>query len=154
MNHLLYTVVLCLFVLLSSCTSHERISLAYEDIDIEYLYKESIASRYYFSIYREVRVSRGNQELKFDLLPDIEMLDEARFFYTEDLLLDDTAYERVLLIKDPFAFAIIDLEEMVLLYNSHGEDNILDRITLQQQEKCIGKVADGKLLLNNCLVEF
>jgi len=95
-----------------------------------------------------------NTALTISLYPDIEKLDEPRFFYVELLEYDGIDYNNSIIIEDPFAFAIVNLDVMKALYNSHGEDGVEKRYKIKSTKTCIGKIHRRKLMLDDCTIDF
>ena len=145
-----------LLMVLSSCQRVKSINLIHKEFEVKYSYRAQLIVFAQSSIKRGVRVTnkQNNQILEFEMEPDIECIDEPRFFHIDKILLHGKEYQNLLWIEDPFAFVIIDLGNMQLLYNSHGEDGIRDRVEIKSKKNCLGKIRHQELILNDCTLGF
>ena len=143
-------------VLLNSCRMGKTITLELEDFEINYIYKNQSILSAQRSIKRRVKITdkTKHKRIKFDMMPDIEHLDEPRFFHVDSIKFDGKVYQHLIWIEDPFAFAIIDLQHLKILYNSHGEDRVEERIEVNSEKNCLGKIRYRKLYLNDCTIGF
>ena len=143
-----------ILIFIYGCRNSKTIHFDFDTYHLEYEYEDILTDLY--SIERNITISsnRTNQKLIITLLPDIEKMNDAKFFYTDSIELDGKKYGKVLIINDPFAFALIDLNTFKEIYNSHGLDDIDERINHLSEEICIGKVKNFKYSPGECKRDF
>ncbi len=144
-------------VIFSSCSKNSKVVFQHEDLEITYVYRVQIfLLDDLHSIKRKVKIidKNTNQKVRFKLIEDIESFDEARFFIYNDIEYKGKKYSKTLVIRDPFAFVIIDLLTFQIIYNSHGEDLGDEKYMNNKFGTCIGKVRGKKFIKENCKIEF
>lgn len=148
--------IIFLGIVWNSCQSGKSIAIGYKEFEIKYIYKTQSILTAQTSIERSIKITnqKNDKSLMFDMDTDIEHLDEPRFFQIDLIELDGTEYQNLIWIEDPFAFVIVDLKNMKTLYNSHGEDDILERVKIKSKKYCLGKIRFRKLILDDCTITF
>ena len=144
------------FVLIS-CSQSSEVNFENQDLEITYVYDSQILLwEEPYSIARTVKIANknSNQKVQFELFDDIENLDEPRFFICRDIEFQGNKYNQTIVIKDPFAYVIVDLSKFQVIYNSHGEDLEYKKYKEGDSEICIGKITANKFLKGNCKIEF
>ena len=144
-----------IIVVMMSCTKCETISLTHNNYEIAYKYKSQFILIAPFSIDRSIRIWNGStkKNLQFDILEDLESIDEPRFFYIDEIKYEGVDYQDILKIEDPFAIVLIELTNLKVIYNSHGEDELEKRLE-EKNKTCLGKIRYRKLILDDCTIGF
>ena len=157
MKHVSAIKLLALFACIGwqlGCRNSYSVHFEFDNFRVEYEYKDIMTNQ--FEIKRTVTVSEleGQQTTSIQLLPDIENLDDARFFVADSIVVGRVEYGKTLIIDDPFAFALINLKTLENIYNSHGEDGVRSNIKYLSEKDCIGKVRDFKFSKGQCEIDF
>jgi hypothetical protein len=153
-NRAIKCVVLVVFIFQYACRNSSNIRFDFDSYQVLYEYEDILTDR--FAIERNITITndRNRDEIRFRLLPDIEKLDDTRFFLVDSIIVERKRYGKTLIIEDPFAYALVDLDNCRIIYNSHGLDEIIEETAFMSDKICIGKIKKFTYSPNVCNIEF